>query len=210
MLNSHGFDLWAGEYDQSVSEADQKGEYPFAGYAALMNAVYGTVMRSVPATVLDVGIGTALLSKKLYDAGCTITGLDFSAEMLQKARNKMPDARLICWDFTRGVPPQIQTERYDFIISTYALHHLSYEAQAEFIRALLHHLEPKGRMLIGDVCFETRENLDACRRSSGKYWDDEEYYIVFSELQGKLSGYRASFDSFSLCAGMIEIANDTA
>lgn len=210
MLDSHGFDLWAGDYDQSVLEADQKNEYPFAGYAALMNAVYGTVMKSAPAKVLDVGTGTAVLSKKLYDAGCEVTGLDFSEEMLAAARRKMPDARLIQWDFTQGLPPELAGESFDFIISTYALHHLSYAAQAEFIRVLLKRLKPKGRMLIGDVCFETRETLNACRELSGDFWDDEEYYIVFSELQETLCGYSASFHTFSHCAGILEIANETA
>ena len=206
MLNSHGFDLWAGEYDRSVREADRKNEYPFAGYAALMNAVCGTVMDSAPAKVLDIGVGTAALSKKLYDAGCDITGIDFSAEMLAKARRKMPDARLMHWDFTRGVPPELLAERFDFILSTYALHHLETQAQSKFIVELLRLLKPQGRMLIGDVCFADRGALEACQKASGDMWDDEEFYIVFSELRGTLTGYAAAFHPFSACAGVIEIS----
>lgn len=207
MLNNHGFDLWAEGYDRSVREADEKNEYPFAGYMALMNAVYAQVMQSAPAAVLDVGIGTAFLTRKLYAAGCTVTGLDFSTDMLSKAQSKMPDARLIQWDFTRGVPPQLAGEHFDFIISTYALHHLAYEAQAAFIRALCKHLKPKGRLLIGDVSFQTQEELHACRAASGDAWDEEENYIVYSELRESLTGYRASFHPFSFCAGVTEIEN---
>ena len=61
MLNHHGFDLWADHYDLSVRQADESGQYPFAGYTALMNAIFGTIMSSSPARVLDVGFGTALL-----------------------------------------------------------------------------------------------------------------------------------------------------
>lgn len=207
MLTSHGFDLWTDVYEQSVRNADRNSEYPFAGYSALMNAVYGTVMQKAPAGVLDVGLGTGLLSKKLYDAGCAVTGIDFSAEMLSAARRKMPGAKLVLWDFTRGVPPELASETFDFILSTYALHHLTHEAQAEFIRALLKHLKPQGCMLIGDVCFPTEEALAQCREASGCLWDDEEYYIVFTKLMERLPGYAASFHPFSFCAGVIEIGH---
>ncbi len=81
--------------------ADENNRYPFAGYRKLINAVYGEVMAQSPATVLDIGIGTGTLSAKLYEAGNAITGLDFSVEMLNIARNRMPDARLIQSDFPR-------------------------------------------------------------------------------------------------------------
>ncbi|MBE0601834.1 MAG: class I SAM-dependent methyltransferase [Firmicutes bacterium] len=210
MLDSRGFDLWAGAYDQSVQDADENNEYPFAGYMALMNAVYGTVMQGAPANVLDVGIGTALLSKKLYDAGCTVTGIDFSAEMLLQAQNKMPNARLLAWDFSLGVPPAIMGESFDYILSTYALHHLEPEAQTACIRALLKLLHFQGRMLIGDVCFATRVALDKCRAASGDCWDDEENYIVLSALQSTFPGYQTSYQAMSFCAGVIEITNKPA
>ena len=60
-------------------------------------------------------------------------------------------------------------------------------------------------MLIGDVCFSTENALLACREQSGELWDDEEHYIVFSNLQPKLSGYAAAFHPFSFCCGVIEI-----
>ena len=205
MLNSNGFDLWADSYDESVRHADQSGEYPFAGYTALMNVVYGTVMTKAPVKVLDVGIGTAVLSKKLYDAGCDITGIDFSTEMLEITRGKLPNARLLQCDFTKGLPPELSGETFDFIISTYALHHLEEEAQTAFILSLLALLTPRGKILIGDVCFPTEDALRQCRDQSGNLWDDEENYIVFSKLRESLKGYSASFQAFSFCGGVIEI-----
>ena len=208
MLSNHGFDLWAGSYDKSVRMADYNNEYPFAGYFALMNAVYGTVMAKAPAKVLDAGVGTAVLAQKLYDGGCEITGIDFSAEMLETARRKMPDARLLQCDFTRGLPPELMAERFDFIISTYALHHLEGDNQTAFILQLLALLKPNGTMLIGDVCFPTEDALLECREQSGDHWDDEENYIVFSALKDALPGYSASFQAFSFCGGVIEIGRD--
>ena len=206
MLDSYGFDLWADRYDASVRQASESNEYPFAGYPALMNAIYGTIMRRSPARVLDIGFGTALLTAKLYDQGNQITGIDFSDEMLKIAAAKMPAAHLLKWDFSRGVPPALNGQTFDFIVSTYALHHLEDDAKAGFIASLLDLLAEGGLILIGDVCFPTRKALLSCREACGDEWDDEEVYFVFSELQERLAPLcRLAFHAFSFCAGVIEI-----
>lgn len=210
MLDSHGFDLWADTYDDSILLAEDDNQYPFAGYSKLMNAIYGTVMRQSPVSVLDIGLGTAMLAGKLYDAGCGITGIDFSAGMLHAARWKMPEARLIRWDFTRGIPPTLKEQTFDFIISTYALHHLTEDAQTGFILILLKLLKAQGCLLIGDVCFPTEEALLKCKEASGGLWDDEENYIVFSKLKEQLENCDASFHPFSFCGGVIEIKRRTS
>ncbi len=206
MLNNHGFDLWSDSYDDSVENADRNNQYPFAGYTELMNAIYGTVMNHAPAKVLDIGFGTAVLTSKLYDGGNAITGIDFSSEMLKIAQSKMPEATLLQWDFTNGVPTALKGQAFDFIVSTYALHHLADDAKITFITKLLDVLEPDGAILIGDVCFLTRDNLLSCRESCGDDWDDDEIYFVFSELQDTLRTLCSlSFHKFSFCSGIIEI-----
>lgn len=206
MLDSYGFDLWAGGYDASVKRSDEGNRYPFAGYAALMNTIYGTIMHRAPARVFDIGFGTATLTSRLYQGGNEITGIDFSAEMLGIAASKMPDATLLQWDFTDGIPPALRGKRFDFIVSTYALHHLTDDGKAAFITELLDLLAPGGAILIGDVCFPTREELLACRAASGEDWDEDEIYFVISELREKLGPVCAlSFHAFSFCSGILEI-----
>lgn len=151
MLNNHGFDLWANNYDSSVKKADESNSYPFAGYSSLMNSIFGTIMSHSPIKVLDIGFGTALLTSKLYDAGNQITGIDFSSEMIRIASSRMPKANLSQWDFSLGIPPYVKNQSFDFIISTYALHHLTDEAKVDFISELLCLLEANGAILIGDV-----------------------------------------------------------
>lgn len=206
MLNNHGFDLWSDSYDESVKAADESNQYPFAGYTAIMNTIYGTIMNQAPVRVLDIGFGTAMLTAKLYEVGNTIAGIDFSAEMLKIALSKMPKAKLLQWDFTNGLPPALNQQTFDFIVSTYALHHLTDDQKAAFIRKLLDALASEGVILIGDVCFRTRDNLVACKKSCGKCWDDDEFYFVLSELQDRLSPYCClAFHEFSFCSGIIEI-----
>ena len=206
MLNNHEFDLWSDGYDISVRQADESNQYPFAGYTNLMNAIYGTIMNHSPAKVLDIGFGTALLTSKLYDAGNHITGIDFSSEMIKIATSKMPTANLLQWDFSLGIPPILSGQSFDFIISTYALHHLADDAKVNYISSLLNLLEAKGTILIGDVCFRTRDDLLLCKDSCGDNWDNDEVYFVFSEVQDRLSPLcDLAFHEISFCSGVIEI-----
>ena len=206
MLDKHGFDLWAGGYDKSVDLADDSDLYPFAGYKNLMNTIYNTVMEKCPAKVLDIGIGTGTLAYKLYETGNEITGIDFSSEMLNQTRAKIPNATLIQHDFTEGLPEELNDKKYDFIISTYALHHLTDSEKIDFIKALLNHLDKAGLIIIGDVGFPDRESLNKCQTSCGDEWDEDEFYFVYSELETELSRYCViTYHQISHCAGIIEI-----
>ncbi len=208
ILDEHGFDLWAGGYDQSVSTADDKDLYPFAGYQKLMTAVYSSVMEKGSATVFDIGIGTGTLSTKLYESGNTITGLDFSAEMLNIARDRMPNARLIQYDFSKGLPDELINTRFDFIISTYAIHHLEDTMKVALIRELLVLIEKTGVIYIGDVAFQTRADLEKCQASCGSAWDQDEYYFVFQEIYDQLKDEcHLTYHQVSHCAGLLEIRN---
>lgn len=207
MLDSDGFNLWAGDYDASVKEADENNEFPFAGYTKLMTAIYTTIMKGTAARVLDIGFGTGFLTSKLYDAGNEITGIDFSREMIQIAATRMPNAKLIQWDFALGIPAELLEEKFHFIVSTYALHHLEDRKKADFIQKLLGLLAPNGVILIGDIGFFTRADLLACQARVGHdSWDEDEFYFVFSEIEKSLAAIcKLSFHSCSYCAGMIEI-----
>lgn len=43
MLNSKGFDEWAAGYDASVRHSHDAGEYPFAGYDAVLSLIEARV-----------------------------------------------------------------------------------------------------------------------------------------------------------------------
>lgn len=201
MLNSQGFDLWADGYDRSVQLSEEADSYPFAGYRQVLGTVYRLIREGEGRRVLDIGFGTAVLSGRLYQEGYDITGLDFSPRMLELAREKMPGARLLLWDFTRGLPPELAGERFDAIVCTYASHHLTEDEKSGFIRDLLDCLTPGGRLLIGDVAFESREQLERCRLMSGDEWDEEEYYPVAEELRQEFPALR--FLPCSHCAAVL-------
>lgn len=144
MLNNTGFDLWADGYDKSVGLSDENDRYPFAGYRAMMNALYQRVLAQSGHDVLDIGFGTGVLTSRLYEQGCQIYGQDFSARMIELAQAKMPEAKLYQGDFSKGLVPELCPRQYDAIIATYSLHHLTDAQKIDFLRALLALLKQDG------------------------------------------------------------------
>ncbi|MCJ7688755.1 MAG: methyltransferase domain-containing protein [Clostridiaceae bacterium] len=90
MLDSTGFDLWANGYDKSVNHSEKNNEYHFAGYNDLLNYIYNQVRIKDDANVLDIRFGTGILTTQLYNNGYSITGIDFSSNMIDIAKQKMP------------------------------------------------------------------------------------------------------------------------
>ncbi len=203
MLNQNGFNLWADGYDKSVGLSDENGTYPFAGYRAVLNEIYNSVLSGGAKSVLDIGFGTGTLTTKLYEQGCRIFGQDFSERMIELAQAKMPKAALYHGDFSQGLAQELRRNRYDAIVATYSLHHLPDDKKAAFIRELQSLLNDGGAIYIGDVAFETRAKRESCRALSGDEWDDDEYYFVFEEIQKSFP--EMSFKEFSHCAGVITL-----
>ena len=203
MLNNTGFDLWADGYDRSVGLSDENGRYPFAGYRAMMNALFQRVLAQSGRDVLDIGFGTGVLTARLYAQGCRIYGQDFSARMIELAQAKMPDAQLYQGDFSQGLVPELCARQYDAILATYSLHHLTDAQKIGFLRTLLPLLKQDGCLFIGDVAFRTREALEACRKSAGDAWDEDEIYFVYDELRPHFPVL--TFESFSHCTALLTL-----
>ena len=127
MLDSNGFDLWAGEYDKAVGLSEAQNTYPFAGYKKVLGEIFATIMERPRSVVLDLGFGTATLTSKLYENGHVIFGQDFSEVMIKTASSKMPDAKLYRGDFSEGLVAPLKEVDYDFIVATYSFHHVPYE-----------------------------------------------------------------------------------
>lgn len=201
MLNGKEFDLWADGYDKAVGISDEESTYPFAGYKKVLGFIFKTIMETANAVVLDIGFGTGTLTTKLYEQGCSIYGQDFSARMIALASEKMPYAHLYQEDFSKGLVEPLRDRRYDYIVATYSLHHLTDTQKRVFLSELRDHLKENGKIIIGDVAFETRKDLERCRLAAGDAWDDGEIYFVAEELRKDLPGL--SFTQISDCAGVL-------
>lgn len=204
MLDKKGFDLWADGYDKSVGVSDEANTYLFAGYKDVLSTIYEEILTNEMKNVLDIGFGTGTLTTRLYEQGCHIWGMDFSERMIALAGEKMPDAVLVQGDFAEGVPEKLTEQKYDAIIATYSLHHLTDERKVTFLEELQQYLTENGKIYIGDVAFRDRQELEVCRRISADEWDEDEIYFVYEEFQKQFPG-KVAFWKMSDCAGVLVI-----
>lgn len=205
MLDSKSFDLWSDNYDKQVEISDEENVYPFAGYKKVLGTVYKKIRKQNPKDILDIGFGTAILTKKLYDDGYNIYGIDFSNEMIKKAKQKMPNAELLQFDFTGGLPKEFEQKQFDVILSTYAIHHIDDDAKKSYILKLLKSLKPNGILIFGDVAFKTEEDMEAARKKDYGEWDDEEYYLIAARFNLWFPNLKTDFIKISYCSGVFTI-----
>lgn len=203
MLDNKGFDLWADNYDETVGISDNDNTYPFAGYKKVLNEIYNDVLSASPKNILDIGFGTGTLTTKLYEQGCNVYGQDFSDKMVNLAKSKMPNSKLFKGDFSKGLVEELKRQKYDAIIATYSLHHLSDKDKVKFIKELIELLNEKSVIYIGDIAFETRNDLEKCKMQCGEHWDNEEIYFVYEEIKKEFEN--SKFEKYSECAGVIKI-----
>ena len=101
--------------------------------------------------VLDVGCGTGNFSVKLAQAGCQITGVDLSADMLKIARQKAARYKELNLEFKLMDFNQLDFENdsFDAVFSMTAFEFA--QNPAHVYAELLRVLKPGGQLLIGVI-----------------------------------------------------------
>lgn len=205
------FDRLSTTYDQDVIDCDNRGLFPFAGYQKVIDLIADIInSRRDTSTIslLDLGIGTGYLSSKLFPERLSIDGIDQSEKMLEIASLKVPNANLYLFDFRLGLPEEIRHHQYDFIVSTYAMHHLDEEEFLNYLSFLVDRLNPFGKIIIGDIMFQNAPEKEACRQANKKVWDDSENYHVFHRVKEKFKkNLSINYMKMSFCSGIIIIEN---
>lgn len=198
-LDQKGFNEWAKNYNLSVEQSEKENRYPFAGYTLLLE--YVRYYLGDARTALDIGIGTG----KLWNFEIEVTGIDFSSEMLDIARGRLPNAKLYKHDLLEGLPAGLK--KYDAVVSTYAIHHFEDDYKVKIINECMKHLNPGGIVLIGDVSFDSLKDLESCRLKHVEEWDDSEFYFVAEEIIDKIP-YNTTYIKVSDCAGLLVIRGE--
>jgi len=100
--------------------------------------------------VLDVGSGPGHIAGALSQDGAAVTGIDFSAQMVEVAKKHYPDVSFLEADAER-LP--FDDESFDAVVSNFVIHHLS-RPEVVF-REVCRVLKPGGRFAF--VVFEKPE-----------------------------------------------------
>jgi SAM-dependent methyltransferase len=151
------------------------------------------VLPGAPARVADLGCGTGTLAQLLTEQGYAVDGLDWSPEMIARARAKVPGAR-----FTVGnaADPGLDSGAYDVVLSRHVLWAME-DPTAAFAR-WVELLEPSGVVVLVEGRWGTGAGLTAAEAErivravrsevtvrplpEAVYWgkeiDDERYLLV--------------------------------
>jgi ubiquinone/menaquinone biosynthesis C-methylase UbiE len=84
------------------------GTFSLDGYEDVLDALVATADTTQGMKVLDLGVGTGNLAERFVRRGCTVWGVDFSASMLEKAREKLPHAHLLRGDLLGEWPLELR------------------------------------------------------------------------------------------------------
>ena len=118
-------------------------------------------MKWLPAKagVLDAGCGTGSLSVLLATLGNTVTGIDFSPMMIERARAKTEAAgQRITFMVMDAADPQID-QRFDVVVCRHVLWALP--EPAEVLRRWMKLLKPHGRLILIEGFWHTGAGLHA-------------------------------------------------
>jgi putative AdoMet-dependent methyltransferase len=194
------FDPWAKTYDDDVRE---QSVFPFDGYARVLETVVNLAEPRAGMSVLDIGTGTGNLALMFAERGCDLWCTDFSEAMLAKAREKLPQARFVLSDLRADWSPELD-RRFDRIVSAYVFHHLELDAKVRVCKELVtQRLTPNGALIIGDLSFPNKPEMDSFARSVGDLWDEEFYWLADESIRAlKTAGLTVSYKQISACAGV--------
>ena len=193
------FDRWAASYDRAVERAG----FPFEGYGAVLGTIVARAEVERTHRVLDVGIGTGNLARQFAPSGCEIWGVDFSDEMIERARVRLPIAHIVRADLHADWPEALP-KRFDRIVSAYVFHEFPDDVRLQLIGKLFAHLASSGRAILGDIAFPNREARDASHREWAAAWDEEEHYWTASTIRPALEarGLHVEYRQVSFCGGV--------
>lgn len=142
------FDEWAGSYDESVAGKDPQYAAVFLHYDKILDEV----TKHTTGNVLEFGVGTGNLTKKLMENNCRVFGVEPSEAMREIAVEKLPELSLYEGDFITF--PDFDNP-IDTIVSSYAFHHLTDTEKDTAIVKFADVLTTKGKVVFADTMFES-------------------------------------------------------
>ena len=184
-------ELW----DREAASFDEEPDHGLAdpGTRAAWRDLLLEALPPAPARVADLGCGTGTLTRLLTDEGYRVEGLDFSAQMIRRARAKVPEARFVVGD---AAAPALRPGRYDAVLGRHVLWAMPDPSQA--LARWVQLLGPRGTVVLVEGSWVTGAGLPAqeCERlvrtvrreahvrllADAVYWGrsvaDERYLVV--------------------------------
>jgi SAM-dependent methyltransferase len=152
---TNDIDLW----DREAQTFDEAADHGLAdpGCREAWRTLLLEHLPPAPARVADLGCGTGTLALLLAEEGYAVDGVDFSPEMVRRARDKAGDvARFVEGD---AAAPPLEPASYDVVLSRHVLWAMPSPADALDRWTAL--LRPGGRLLLVEGSWSTGAGLTA-------------------------------------------------
>lgn len=185
------FNQFASQYDDLVFD---KQDWPHKGYEQVLDTVLARVQPQMNETGLDAGTGTGNLAKLFVGRCQKLSAFDQSTEMLELCKRKNPQVETKLGNFL-AIPYLDHT--FDFVVTSYAMHHLTDQQKALALLEFERVLKPGGRMVIADLMFtdhatkerhliqlKREQNLDMIREIEDEYYADRSFLLQRLEAMG--------------------------
>jgi len=164
----------AGE-DPDTKKAPPSSFYLYHNYDEALEQTANWISPAPGEHGLDIGTGTGNLAGRLLDRDATMTGIDQSREMLRTCRTKYPEMHVKLGNFL-ALPFADQT--FDFLVSSFAFHHLSPDQQQLALQEMQRVLTPRGRICLTDLMFVDALHREAYTRQAEAAGDSEQLLAI--------------------------------
>jgi tRNA (cmo5U34)-methyltransferase len=128
--------------------------------------------------ILDLGCGDGIITHEILkvDSAISATLLDGSEDMLRNAQERLNEYKNIHYikaSFQEVLRKDILNQRYDLIVSSLAIHHLTMREKKALFKKIYTHLYQGGYFVNIDVVLSPTERLEQWYLSLWKDWMHE-------------------------------------
>ena len=176
-------------YDKEVkNEIDPVRE----GYSKTLNEIIRLAEINEELEILELGSGTGNLTSKIKKCK-NIVCVDLSKKMEDESKEKckhLENKKFIQSDFLDFLTKN--NSKFDLVISSYALHHLTDDEKVLFLQNAKSVLNKNGKIIIGDLMLSNRNELKIVKdkyktRKPVYHSFIEEFYWICDEIKSRLS-----------------------
>jgi len=206
-------DSQADQYDIKVHE--NLDDYVRENYFTILSRVVELTEPSHGLSILDIGIGTGLLTER-FPEGLSLYGVDVSERMMDKIREKGLNVHLSKGDFC-DIP--FPAGHFDRVVSTFAFHHLTPAEKVAAFKEIDRVLNNHGVLVIGDFMFEDENQRNQLvqkflheGRSDMVEEIEDEYFTYLDEASTTLNelGYLVTYERGSTISWILKAQKESS
>lgn len=148
------FDKWSITYNKYLNTS------PF--YQELVHHLVEKSNLQKGMTILDIGVGTGLISKKiLKKVDCQLVGIDFSSNMLLETRRNLKKYKSNIELYKMDVCKlKFKKNSFDGAFAAFALHHVPDKEKRTCLKKVFDVLKPSGVLNMAEVVVDVEGNTE--------------------------------------------------